>query len=139
MDKRFWISGVVMSLAVMALGFIVHGMLLHDDYLALGTMMRPEAEAHNYFHWMIVANVLMGFALTWIYRQGIDRSKSTISQGLRFGLAIVCLMTIPMFLIYYVVLPFPAALVQKQIAFEVIGMLLLGVLVAWLNPRSRTS
>ena len=139
MDKRFWISGVVMSLASMALGFIVHGTLLHDDYAALGTMMRPEAEANNYFHWMIVAHVLMGFALTWIYRQGIDRSKGTISQGLRFGLAIICLMTIPMFLIYYVVMPFPAALVQKQIAFEVIGMLLLGVLVAWLNPRSRTS
>jgi hypothetical protein len=81
----------------------------------------------------------MGFAMTWIYRQGIDSGKSPLGQGLRFGLAIICLMTIPMFLIYYAVQQLPTALVQKQIMFEVIGMLLLGVLVAYLNPRSRTS
>lgn len=139
MDKRFWISGVVMTIATMVLGFVIHGTLLKADYAALPNIMRSEAESMNYFHWMIVAHVLMGFALTWIYRQGIDSGKSPLGQGLRFGLAIICLMTIPMFLIYYAVQQLPAALVQKQIVLEVIGMLLLGVLVAYLNPRSRTS
>ena len=138
MDKRFWISGVVMTTATMLLGFVIHGVLLKADYAALPNIMRSEAESMNYFHWMIVAHVLIGFALTWIYRQGIDTGKGPLGQGLRFGLAIVCLMTIPMFLIYYAVQQLPATLVHRQIAFEVVGMLLMGVLVAYLNPRPRT-
>ena len=138
MDKRFWISGVVMTIATMLLGFVIHGVLLKADYAALPNIMRSEAESMNYFHWMIVAHVLMGFALTWIYRHGVDTGKGPLGQGLRFGLAIVCLMTIPMFLIYYAVQQLPAALVHRQISFEVVGMLLLGVLVAHLNPRPRT-
>ncbi len=139
MDKRFWISGVVMSLAALLLGFGVHGFLLADDYKALGSMYRSDAESQGYFHYMIIAHVLIGFAMTWIYRQGIDTSKSAVSQGLRFGLAMALFATIPWYMIYYAVQPLPAALVHKQMLFDTIGMLLLGVLVAYLNPRSRTS
>lgn len=139
MDKRFWISGVVVSIAALMLGFVVHGVMLADDYKALGAMYRPDAEQMNYFPYMIAAHLLIGFALTWIYRQGIDSSKSTVKQGLRFGLAMALFATIPGYLIYYAVQPLPAALVHKQMILSSIGMLLLGVLVAYLNPRSRTS
>jgi hypothetical protein len=41
MDKRFWISSVVMTIATALLGFVVHGLLLADDYNTLvGTVMR---------------------------------------------------------------------------------------------------
>lgn len=139
MDKRFWISGVVISIAALMLGFVVHGVILADDYKALGAMYRPDAEQINYFPYMIAAHLLIGFALTWIYRQGIDSSKSTVNQGLRFGLAMALFATIPGYLIYYAVQPLPASLVHKQMILSSIGMLLLGVLVAYLNPRSRTS
>lgn len=139
MDKRFWISGVVMSIATLMLGFLVHGNLLAGDYQALGGMYRSEAEQMAYFPYMVAAHVLMGFAMTWIYRQGIDTSKSVVSQGLRFGLAMALFATIPWYLIYYAVQPLPGALVHKQLLFDGVGMLLLGILVAYLNPRSRTS
>ena len=139
MDKRFWISGVVMSLAMFLLGFVVHVLLLGDDYKALTTLYRPEAESQNYFHYMIIAHVLMGFAMTWIYRQGIDTSKSAVSQGLRFGLAMALFAVIPWYMIYYAVQPIPATLAHKQMLFDGASMLLMGVLVAYLNPRSRTS
>lgn len=139
MDKRFWISGVVMSLAMFLLGFVVHVVLLGDDYKALTTLYRPEAESQNYFHYMVIAHVLMGFAMTWIYRQGIDTSKSAVSQGLRFGLAMALFAVIPWYMIYYAVQPIPASLAHKQMLFDGISMLLMGVLVAYLNPRSRTS
>ena len=139
MDKRFWISGVVVSIAALLLGFVVHEVLLGSDYKALSTLYRSEAESQNYFHYMIIAHVLIGFAMTWIYRQGIDTSKSPISQGLRFGLAMALFSTIPGYLIYYAVQPLPADLVHKQMIFSTIAMLLIGVLVAYLNPRSRTS
>ena len=77
--------------------------------------------------------------MTWIYRQGIDSGKSAVGQGLRFGAAMAVFSTIPGYLIYYAVQPLPAALVHKQMIFSTIGVLLLGVLlgvlVAYINPR----
>ena len=139
MDKRFWISGVVVSIAALLLGFVVHELLLGEEYRALATLYRSDAESQNYFHYMVIAHVLIGFTMTWIYRQGIDSSKSAVNQGLRFGLAMALFSTIPGYLIYYAVQPLPASLVHKQMIFSTIGMLLLGILVAYLNPRSRTS
>jgi hypothetical protein len=52
-------------------------------------------------------------------------------QGARFGLAIALLAVVPMYLIYYVVQPIPGSLAAKQILFDSILVILLGVLVAW--------
>jgi hypothetical protein len=51
----------------------------------------------------------------------------------RFGAAIAVVSTIPVFLIYFAVQPVPSDLVAQQIVFDSIGMLALGVIVAWLN------
>jgi len=43
------------------------------------------------------------------------------------------LMIIPMYLFYYAVQPMPSATVFKQIVFDTIGVILMGIVVAWLN------
>jgi hypothetical protein len=135
MDKRFWICGIVMTIAAQFVGFVVHAWLLDPDYRALGALYRPKDAAEGYIGWMVLAHACIGFALTWLYAQGYDRSRSAIGQGLRFGFALALFSVIPGYLIYYAVQPLPAALVVKQIVFGTVGMLLLGVLVAWLQPR----
>ncbi len=40
-------------------------------------------------------------------RMGRDADKPFLGQGLRFGIAIAILMTIPVYLIYYAVQPWP--------------------------------
>ena len=137
MDKRFWICGLVMSIAALLLGFIVHGLLLAPDYAALGAMFRSDDDSRHYAHWMVLAHVLVGFSMTWIYVQGFSSGRSSSMQGLRFGLAMALFSTIPGYLIYFAVQPLPAALVAKQLVFGVITMLLLGLLVAWLQPRRK--
>jgi hypothetical protein len=135
MDKRFWISGVVMTIATALLGFVVHGLLLADDYNTLvGTVMRSPQEANGMMHWMLLADACIGFAMTWIYRQGIGPS-ATLGQGVRFGIAVAFLTVIPQFLIYWVVTKMPAGIVHKQLIFDSLRMVALGVLVAYLNPR----
>lgn len=42
-------------------------------------------------------------------------------------------MGVPGFLIYYVVQPLPGLLVAKQIGYDVVRVLALGVVVAWMN------
>jgi hypothetical protein len=138
-DKRFWICGILVSIAAMLLDLAVHGWLLQGDYDALVAtgIMRSPADAQRYMPYMLGAHLLIGFGLTWLYRKGIDTGRPAIGQGLRFGAAVAVMSTIPGYLIYYAVQPLPASLMHKQILLGTIVMLLLGVLLAWLNPGRR--
>ena len=136
MDKRFWICGLAMSVATLLTGYAVHGLLLAGDYAPLvGTLLRTQEDSQHYFPWMIVADLLIGFAMTWLYRFGFSEGRTTAAQGLRFGLAVALLSVVPLHLIYYSVQPMPAALVVKQVIFDTIRFMLLGVLIAYLQPR----
>jgi hypothetical protein len=52
---------------------------------------------------------------------------------MRFGIAVTCLTVIPTYLIYHVVTPVPLALAIKQIVFDTVRVLLMGVVLAWIN------
>ncbi len=134
MNKQFIISVFVMFVATMLVGFVVHPTLLGPDYAALPNLYRGEEDSQNYFHYMLIAHVLMAIGLTWVYRMG-RQDTAWLGQGLRFGLAMIVLMNIPIYMIYYAVQPMPGELVLKQIIFDSIGMLLLGPLVAILNRK----
>lgn len=137
MDKRFWICGTIMSLAALLLDFLIHGVLLQPDYNALvpSGFVRGPDDAQRYFPYMLAAHVLIGFGLTWLFRMVSAGRRATASLGLRFGAAVAVLATVPGYLIYYTVQPWPAALVHKQMLLGTIAMLLLGLLVAYLQPR----
>ena len=139
MGARFWISVVVIFVVSMLIGFVVHGFVLHDDYAQLPNLMRTEEDAQSHFAWMILAHVSMALGFTWIYRKGREAGKPAIGQGLRFGAAVAVMMCIPMYLIYYAVQPWPEGIVVKQIVYDVIGMLLLGVVVALVNQDPKAA
>ena len=46
--RRIALAAVVAWLVYMALGFVVHGILLKDTYLQYASVMRPEAEQNNH-------------------------------------------------------------------------------------------
>ena len=48
MNKKFFIAWIVVFVAWMAGSFVVHGVLLHDDYLRLPNLFRTEADAQRY-------------------------------------------------------------------------------------------
>jgi hypothetical protein len=129
MNKKFLVAWLVVFVLYMAGGFVIHGMLLADEYMATG-LMRPEAEAQEMMHLMILAHVLMAGAFTWIYARGVE-NKPWLGQGLRFGFAVAVLF-VPIYIIYYVVQPTPGVLAVRQIAYDTILTLILGAAVAWL-------
>jgi hypothetical protein len=132
MNQRFWISVAVMFVMFMAIGFFVHGFLLQADYTQLTNLFRPVQDQMTYFAFMPVANLFAAFAFVWIYIR-IKEDKPFLMQGICYGLAITALMTVPKFLIYYAVQPMPGITVAKQIAFDVMGDVVKGIVVARLN------
>ena len=135
MNKRFLISGIAATVVFFLLGFLVHGVLLTQDYMQLKSLMRPEAEAMANMPYMVIAHILMGFAFAWIYGQGVS-GASWIAQGVRFGTAAAFLVIVPWYLIYYSIQPWPPATVAKQIIFDSIGMVIAGLVVAFINKDS---
>ena len=131
MDKKFFIAWLVVFVAWFLGSFVVHGVLLHDDYMALQNLFRPEKEAQQYFHWMVLAHVLLSGALTWIYSRGAE-PRAWLPQGVRFGVAVALLTVVPTYMIYYVVQPMPGATVVKQVVFDGTLVVLLGVVAAFM-------
>jgi hypothetical protein len=131
MNKRFFLAWLAVFIAWFIGSFIVHGVLLHADYAQLSNLFRNEAEAQNFFPLMILAHIIMSGAFVWIYARGVE-ARPWLGQGIRYGVAIVLLTTVPLYLIYYVVQPMPGATVVKQIVFDGILILILGAIVAFM-------
>ncbi|MCD9028180.1 hypothetical protein LDO26_08150 [Luteimonas sp. BDR2-5] len=137
MDKRFWICGLTVSMTGLVLGFLVHGVALRTDYLALAHLFRPQPDATAKAGWIVLAYVSLGLAMTWLYRWLPQPQRSKRWHGARFGLAIALVSFVPWHLLAHAGQPFPLSLTLKQIVFDVISMQLLGLLLAWLQPHRR--
>jgi hypothetical protein len=132
MNRKFAISAAVMFVMAMGLGFFVHGVLLYGDYSQLPNVMRPPADAQAKMPLMVLAYISLVVAFTWIYLKGKE-DKPWLAQGARYGLAIAFLTAVPTYLIYHVVSQFPLGLAIKQIVFDSITIVLMGIVLAWLN------
>jgi len=131
MDKKFLLAVVAAFVVVFLWGFLAHGVLLKPDYAALPNLYRTEQDQMAYMPWMTLAHLSLAIAIAWIYRRGRE-DKPWLAQGIRFGLAIVLLTSVPMFLIYYSVQPMPGMTVARQILFDGLGYVVTGVVVAWI-------
>ena len=131
MNKKMIIAWVAVFVAWMAGSFVVHGVLLHDDYRQLAGLFRTEADQQQFFPIMLFAHVLMAGSFVWMYGRGVE-AKPWLAQGVRFGIAVALLAVAPTDLIYFAVQPMPASLVIKQIAGDGLLVVLLGILAAYI-------
>jgi magnesium-transporting ATPase (P-type) len=130
MDKKFIVSVIVIFVLSMVFGLVNHGLVLSEEYQATG-LFRPPAEAEAYFMWMLLAHLVMAFAFVWIYRRGHE-ARPWVQQGIRFGVIVALLMAVPVYLIYYAVQPMPELLVFRQIAYDTVGLVVMGMAVAFM-------
>jgi len=128
-NKKFLIAWLVVFVAWMAGSFVVHGYLLSGDYLQQPTLFRSDAETMKLFPLMILAHIFIAGAFVWIYSRGVEATP-WLTQGLRFGIAVAFLTVIPTYMIYYVVQPMPQSVMIKQIIFDGILTVLMGLVVA---------
>jgi hypothetical protein len=131
MKGKFVLAWLAVFIVMMAGGFVVHGTLLHADYQSVPNLFRTETEAQAKFPWMLLAHVILAGAFVWIYARGIE-PKPWLAQGVRYGIAIALLTAVPMYMIYYAVQPMPGAIVVKQIVFDGILTVIVGIVVAFM-------
>ena len=109
--------------------------LLSGDYQALPQLMRPPIEGPKYMPYMLFAFAVYALALVWIYAQGAKPGTPWLGQGIRFGIAVWALTSVPMYLIYYSVQPWPLGITLKQIGFEFVTVVIYGIVTAALYGK----
>lgn len=132
MNTRFITSVLVLFVWTTFLGFLIHGWILTAEYAELPNVYRSEAETQSHIIYLLIGHLSLAIGLTWIYRMG-QEDKPWLGQGVRFGIALVFLLTLSYFLIYYAALNIPAELAHKQLLWETPAALLTGILTALVN------
>jgi hypothetical protein len=117
MRWRFVVSAAVMIVMLFVLGWVFHGTLLRSDYARIPNLIRPMAEVRGNILYALLAQPLTAVAFTWIYLKGRE-DKPWAAQGLRYGIAVAALVTVPAGLVHHAVMSFPLDLVLKQMACD---------------------
>ncbi len=95
-------------------------------------MLRPPDETRGKILYVFLAQLCTAVALVWIYRRGRE-DRPWLGQGIRYGLAVALLATIPINLIQYATMPIPLDFMLKRMCYDVATVVLMGVVVAWIN------
>jgi hypothetical protein len=135
---KFLVRWIVVFIVSNALGFVGHGFLLKETYLALSRanpgIMRTEEDSQAHFLWMLLAFAIQAAAIVWIYAKG-NTGGAWLGQGIRFGIAIWAVSSAFMYLIYYDVQPWPGMVTAKQMGWDFIALLLVGIVIAALSKN----
>jgi hypothetical protein len=130
--RRLVLTIIVVFVVSFFAGFFIHAIWLKQDYLVVANLYRPEGQEKMPF----IALAYLAFAIgsVWLYAHGVEE-KPWLGQGVRFGVAIFLVTTIPWFFITYAVQPFPLILTAKIVISEAVNKIFLGIVTAFLYRR----
>ena len=129
---KFLLRTVVIGVAMFALGYVGHQLLLGRDYVAIEPIMRNQVDMLSHMPFALISSLVFSAALVWIYSQGRN-AKPWIGQGIRFGVAVWALTFVPLYLTNYVIEPWPGIFVAKILAWELVDTIVLGMIVGTLS------
>lgn len=131
---RLILTIVVVFLVANFSGFFIHAIWLKQDYMPIAQHYRPEGQEKMLF--IVLAYLSFAIGSVLVYARGVE-DKPILMQGVRFGLLIFLILTIPSFFIAYAVQPVPAVLMSKQVLAELVDKILLGVITALVYGKGR--
>jgi hypothetical protein len=126
---KFLIRTLVVAVAMFAFGFVGHQLLLGRDYVSIEPIMRSKRDMQAHMPFALISCFCFSGALVWMYSQARN-SKPWLGQGMRFGVAVWAIVSIPLYLTNYVIEPWPGAFVAKILGWELVAMSVLGILTA---------
>ena len=125
--KKLVLTIIVVFVVANITGFLIHALLLAPDYMAVKEHYRPEGQEKVV--WICLAYLSFAIGSVIVYAKGVE-AKPWLGQGLRFGILMWLVLAVPSFFIAYAVQPVPTMLMVKQVLFEGIDKIVLGVITA---------
>jgi hypothetical protein len=90
---------------------------------------RPEPEASRFIWWIVLGYLVGSFLMAYIYPIGY-KGGAPVKEGLRFGLLMGLIMTLPVVLILYGGYSFPQAGLLVDAIYQVIEKTIGGAVIA---------
>lgn len=131
------INRLVLSIAVIFVlsaifGNVIHALLLHNEYASVPQVFRSPVDADLTL--ILLSDLAFAVASVWIYAHGVE-DLPWLGQGIRFGLAMWLVTSVPAYVMAYATQPLPESLLWKQLGYDLIAKLILGLVTAALVRR----
>ena len=131
-SKRMILAVVVVFVALVVAGFLIHAIWLGSTYQAMrdgGFSFRtPDALQHR-LSLIWLGDLLYAILFVWVYVRGRE-DKPWAAQGLRYGVLITLFTIVPSALHQYAVYNLPHMLVVKWMVADGVVLVILGFVVA---------
>ena len=125
--KRLVLTIIVVFVVANLTGFFIHAIWMRADYMQVANLYRPEGQEKMVFICLAYLSFAIGSVL--VYARGVE-NKPWLGQGVRFGILMWLVLAVPSFFIAYAVQPIPTILMAKQVVYEGLDKILLGIITA---------
>lgn len=139
--KKYLIASIVVFVVYSALAYVIHQVLLREDYQSIQHVIRPFADLSARTPLVYLGNLIFALAFCLIYAKGYEAGKNWMGQGIRYGLMVGTLLA-PLALTVYVVYPVPGALAVKWVVygyFQVLVSALVAASIYQFPPPPKTN
>jgi hypothetical protein len=125
--KKLVLTIIVVFVVANLTGFFIHAIWMRADYMQVANLYRPEGQEKMVFICLAYLSFAIGSVL--VYARGVE-NKPWLGQGVRFGILMWLVLAVPSFFIAYAVQPIPTILMAKQVVYEGLDKILLGIITA---------
>lgn len=126
--KNYLIAVIVVLVVYTAVGYMIHEVLLRDDYRSL-QLERPYPEVARRSPLFYLAALIFSLAFCGLYARTYHEDRNWFTQGVGFGLLAGTLLA-PIALVGYVALPAPGGLLIKVIVYNYIHLVVAALFAA---------
>ena len=135
--KRFFIAFIAVYVFLFLWGWFLNGVILRNVYAETPNLWRSQTEMASLFHWIIIGQALLVFAIVMIYATGF--AGGGVMAGIRLGI-LMEIAAIGFRMGVYAVQLFPGKLLIYASVSGLIEMAIVGALVgAIYKPRTSTA
>ena len=137
MNKKLWITFIVVFIVYFILDWLVNGVLLHSTYMAeeVAKIMRPEAEITSNMWIFVICDLFYTFFFTLIFSKGFE-NKGWM-EGVRFGFYVGLMVSLPMAYGTYGTMPIPYTLALQWFLYGLVMNIVIGIVAALLyKPKA---
>ncbi len=131
MQKKTLTASIVVFALFLIMDYILHGILLGGLYAETAALWRPASDQQGLL-WVIASvDAVIACLFVWLYRKGWEAGKAWLGQGIRFGLAVGLIFSLPMGFSMYAMMPVPLSLGLGWFAGALVEFVVAGIAAAF--------
>ena len=135
MNKKLWTGFIAAFIVYFLLDWVINDVLLKSSYMAeeVAKLMRPEADIQMWI--FVVCDLFYAFFFTLIFSKGFENKG--IMEGVRYGLYVGLMVSLPMAYGTYAVMPIPYTLALQWFLYGLVTNIILGVVLSFIfKPKA---